>query len=50
MVNGLQFILVTQEQYDALSDKQKNNWQNVYILVDETPTGYESPALCTFKS
>ena len=50
MVNGLQFILITQEQYDALSDKQKNNWQNVYILVDETPTGYESPALCTFKS
>ncbi len=49
-VNGLQFFLVTQEQYDALADVYKNCWQNIYILVDETPDGYESPALCTFKS
>ena len=49
-VNGLQFFLVTQAQYDALTDYQKNYWRNVFILVDETPEGYESPALCTFKS
>lgn len=38
MVNGLQFILITQEEYNNLSSELKDNWHYVYIIRDDINT------------
>lgn len=38
MVNGLQFILITQEEYDNLNSELKDNWHYVYIIRDDINT------------
>lgn len=38
MVNGLQFILITQEEYDNLDSELKDNWHYVYIIRDDINT------------
>ena len=38
MVNGLQFILITQEEYDNLDAELKDNWHYVYIIRDDINT------------
>lgn len=45
LVNGLRFILITQEAYDELPAAKKNFWRNVFIIKDssEIPADYSSP-------
>ena len=38
MVNGLHFILITQEEYDNLDSELKDNWHYVYIIRDDINT------------
>lgn len=44
-VNGLSFILITQADYDNLSDELKKNWHNVYIIRDNLDSNYNAPTL-----
>src|SRR5574344_41994 len=44
-VNGLSFILITQSDYDNLSDADKNNWHNVYIIREGVDSNYNAPTL-----
>ena len=45
LINGLRFILITQEAYDNLPTNKKNFWRNIYIIKDaaEIPADYHSP-------
>lgn len=45
LVNGLRFILITQEAYDELPTEKKTFWRNVFIIKDssEIPADYNSP-------
>lgn len=45
LINGLRFILITQEAYDELPDKSKNYWRNIYIIKDaaDIPPEYVDP-------
>lgn len=43
LVNGLRFILITQEDYDDLPQVDKEYWRNVYIIRDSIPAEYEDP-------
>lgn len=44
-VNGLTFTLITQTDYDKLTDEAKNNWHNVYIIKDKIDGNYNAPTL-----
>lgn len=45
LVNGLRFILITQDAYDALPAASKTYWRNVYIIKKsgEIPPDYADP-------
>jgi len=45
LVNGLRFILITQEAYDALPETDKTYWRNIYIIRDpsDIPPDYADP-------
>lgn len=45
LINGLRFILITQDAYNALPDKVKNFWRNIFIIRDpsDIPADYHSP-------
>ena len=45
LVNGIRFILITQDAYDALTTQEKEYWRNVYIIKDpsEIPPDYADP-------
>lgn len=45
LTNGLRFILITQDDYDALETDVKNYWRNVFIIKESVPTAldYHSP-------
>lgn len=45
LVNGLRFILITQDAYDALPIASKTCWRNVYIIKkpSEIPPDYADP-------
>lgn len=45
LVNGLRFILITQDDYDALPESSKTYWRNVYIIKkpNEIPVDYVDP-------
>ena len=45
LVNGLRFILITQDAYDALPAASKTYWRNVYIIKkpNEIPPDYADP-------
>lgn len=45
LVNGLRFILITQDAYDALPSEKKTFWRNIFIIRDanEIPADYSSP-------
>ena len=45
LVNGLRFILITQDAYDALPSASKTYWRNVYIIKkpSEIPPDYADP-------
>lgn len=45
LVNGIRFILITQEEYDELPNEIKNYWRNFFIIKDssEIPPDYEDP-------
>ena len=45
LVNGLRFILITQDDYNALPESSKTYWRNVYIIKkpNEIPVDYVDP-------
>lgn len=45
LINGLRFILITQQDYDALPESSKKYWRNVYIIRDpeDIPVDYVDP-------
>lgn len=45
LVNGLRFRLITQEDYDNLSDNERTYWRNIFIIKDpgDIPPDYEDP-------
>lgn len=43
LINGLRFILITQDDYDDLPLEDKQYWRNVYIIRDDIPADYEDP-------
>lgn len=49
-INGLQFILITQDDYDDLPQTCKDNWRNMFIFVEEYPPEYDSPLNCSFEN
>lgn len=44
-VNGLRFILISQDDYDNLSSEEQNYWKNVFIIKDanQIPPAYNAP-------
>ena len=49
-VNGLRFLLVTQEQYDQYPDPIKEDPHYVFIVKDEIPEGYTTPTTISLNS
>lgn len=45
LVNGLRFRLITQSDYDNLSNAEKTYWRNIFIIKDpgDIPPLYEDP-------
>lgn len=45
LVNGIRFILITQEKYDELPEETKKYWRNFFIIKDasEIPPDYHDP-------
>lgn len=47
LVNGIRFILITQDKYDALPDATKKYWRNFFIIKDpnDIPADYADPMM-----